>query len=73
MGSGVATQISVIYADLRFSDQYQEPLAILSDHFKNEKIRWLTLWKNAYTIIATMKRMYWLLAAKRRSDYFHQR
>ena len=57
----VLTQISPDQRELPLEDQAHEPLAFLSGTFKGASLRWSTIEKEAYAIVASCKRLDYLL------------
>lgn len=51
--SVIVTHIPVADAEFPCADQHHEPLPFLSAHFKESSLRWFTIEKEAYAILAT--------------------
>lgn len=68
--AGVVTQVSCEDLSLPIQDQHHEALAFLSGHFRDAELRWSTIEKEAYAIMATVERMHWLLATHRGFDLY---
>lgn len=68
--AGVISQ--TLYGDLSLliGGQRNAPLAFIPRHFRDAKICWATIEKEGYAIMATVQRMYWLLAAECGFDLF---
>lgn len=47
-----------------------EPLAFLSGHYNNTKLRWSTMEKEAFSIMATIERMHWIASCPEGFDLF---
>lgn len=60
--SGVVTQVPAQDLNKGYADQRHEPMCFLSSSFTNAELRWATIEKEAYAIMATVQRMHWLLA-----------
>jgi len=60
--SGVITQVPISDVNLPHSEKRHEPLAFLSGRFDATQLRWSTLEKEAYAIMATTERMHWILS-----------
>lgn len=58
----VVTEIPVPDPSLPFKEQHHELLVSLPGHFRNLELRCSTLENEAYPIMATLKRMHWVLA-----------
>ena len=61
--SGFISQIPTNQIGLPPVDQDHEPLAFLSGHFNSTELGWSTYEKEAYAIMASTKRMHWILAS----------
>lgn len=68
--AGVITQVPVSDIPYAVSEQQHEPLPFFSGHFGRSKLRWSTLEKEAYAIMATVERMHWLLATGHGFDLY---
>ena len=60
--SGIITQVPKEELKLKHSNQNHEPLAFLSGRFNETQLRWSTLEKEAYAILASLERMHWLVS-----------
>ena len=58
--AGIATQVPNDDVHLPHQDKRHEPLAFLSGHFTDTQLRWSTLEKEAFSIMATIERMHWI-------------
>lgn len=67
---GMVTQIPPSDLLLEYSEQRHSPLAFLYVHFNPTQVGWATLEKEAFTILATVKRMHWLTATPARFHLF---
>jgi len=68
--SGVITQIPLSDINLPHNEKRHQPLAFLSGKFDATQLRWSTLEKEAYAIMATTERMHWILSDSAGFDIF---
>lgn len=68
--SGIVSQTPVADSELLCASQRHEQLAGLSSHFSDSSLRWSTIEKEAYAIMAITERMHWLLASERGFDLY---
>lgn len=59
--SGIVSQVPFDDVKLRHAKIRHDPLAFLSVRFKKQQIRWSTLEKEAYVVLATLERIHWIL------------
>ena len=68
--AGIVTQVPTTDMHLPHHERRHQPLAFLSGHFTPTQLRWCTLEKEAFSIMATIERMHWLASDPAGFDLF---
>lgn len=68
--SELVTHIPIRDRPQPFVHQQHEPISLLFGHSQNGGMRWSTLEREAYAIMATVERMHWMIANSRGFDLF---
>lgn len=68
--AGICTQVPIEDIHKPHADKRHEPLSFLSGRFDDTQLRWSTLEKEAYAIMASIDRMHWLASGSEGFDLF---
>ena len=68
--AGVVTQIPFSHVHQSHAEKQHDPLAFLSGHFTPTQLRWSTIEKEAFSVMATIERMHWLASSPAGFDLF---